>query len=108
VSEELAGWLAIVGITLSGWLTRGSFVVFFAGLKPPPLAEQALRYAPAAVLGALVVPALLLKGGHAELTLGNQRLLAALLAGLVMWRTQSMLATIAVGMLALTLLRLYA
>jgi branched-subunit amino acid transport protein len=108
VSEELAGWLAILGITLTGFVTRGSFVVFGARLKLPPLAEQALRYAPAAVLGALIVPALLLKGGHAELTLGNQRLLSALFAGLVMWRTQSMLATIAAGMLALTLLRLYA
>jgi branched-subunit amino acid transport protein len=108
MSEDLGGWLAILGITATGFVTRGSFIVFGAHLKLPPAAEQALRYAPAAVLGALIVPALLLKGGHADLTLGNQRLLAALLAGLVMWRTQSMMATIAAGMAALTALRLFA
>ncbi len=108
MSEELAAWLAIVGITLTGFVTLGSFVVFGARLKLPPLAEQALRYAPAAVLGALIVPALLLKGGRADLGFGNQRLLAGVLAGLVMWRTRSMMATIAAGMAALTALRLLA
>jgi branched-subunit amino acid transport protein len=108
MSEELAGWLAILGITATGFATRGSFIVFGARLKLPPPVEQALRYAPAAVLGALIVPALLLQGGHAELSLGNQRLLAGVLAGLVMWRTHSMMATIVAGMAALTLLRLYA
>jgi len=106
VSPELADLLAILGITATGFLTRGSFVVFGAGLRLPRLVEQALRYAPAAVLGAIIAPALLLKGGHADLSPGNQRLIAALAAGLVMWRSHSMMATIAAGMAALTALRL--
>jgi branched-subunit amino acid transport protein len=108
MSEDLATWAAIGGVTLSGFVTRASFVVFGARLTLPPLVERALRFAPAAVLGAIVAPALLLHDGHADLNLGNYRLLAALLASLVMWRTRSMLGTIAAGMAALTLLRLYA
>ncbi|HXQ31500.1 MAG TPA: AzlD domain-containing protein [Steroidobacteraceae bacterium] len=108
MSDELATWIAIVGIALTAIATRGSFVVFGARLALPPLVEQALRFAPAAVLGAIVAPALLLQGGHADLSVGNHRLIAALLGGLLMWRTRSMLWTIAGGMAALTLLRLYA
>lgn len=108
MSDNLAIWLGIAGVTLSGWITRASFVVFGARLKLPAVVEQALRFAPAAVLGAIVAPALLLKDGHADLGVHNYRLVAALLASLVMWRTKSMLATIAAGMVALTLLRLYA
>jgi branched-subunit amino acid transport protein len=108
MTGELASWLAIVGIALSAVVTRASFVVFGARLRLPGSVEQALRYAPAAVMGALVAPGLLLVDGQLSLTLANQRLLAALLASVVMWRSHSMLATIAAGMLALTLLRLYA
>lgn len=108
MSEELNTWLAILGITASGFLTRGSFVVFGKHLTLPPLVEQALRFAPAAVLGAIVAPALLLNGGHADLSLGNYRLLAAVVASLIMWRTKSLMGAIAGGMAALTLLRLYA
>ena len=108
MSDELASWIAIVGIALTSIATRGSFVIFGARLALPPLVEQALRFAPAAVLGAIVAPALLLKGGHADLSAGNHRLIAAVLAGVLMWRTRSMMATIAGGMVALTLLRLYA
>jgi len=108
VSAELSTWLAILGITASGFVTRGSFVVFGARLTLPPLVEQALRFAPAAVLGAIVAPALLLREGHADLSVGNYRLLAALVASLIMWRTKSMMGAIVGGMAALTLLRLYA
>jgi branched chain amino acid efflux pump len=108
MSDELAAWIAIVGITLTGIATRGSFVIFGARLALPPVVEHALRFAPAAVLGAIIAPALLLKGGHADLTVGNHRLIAAVVGGLLMWRTRGMLWTIAGGMSALTLLRLYA
>jgi branched-subunit amino acid transport protein len=108
VSEDLATWLAIAGITLGAFAARASFVVFGARLTLPPRVEQALRFAPAAVLGAIVAPALLLHAGHVDFAAGNYRLVAAVLAGVIMWRTQSMIWTIAGGMAALTLLRLYA
>ncbi len=108
MSDDLATWLAIALVTVGSFVTRASFVVFGARLKLPPLVERALRFAPAAVLGAIVVPALLLHDGRAELGPGNYRLVAALVASLVMWRTRSMIGAIAAGMAALTLMRLYA
>ena len=106
--EDWGTWLAILGITASGFVTRASFVVFGARLTLPPRLEQSLRFAPAAVLGAIVAPALVLHGGHADFSAGNYRLVAALVASVIVWRTRSMIWSIAAGMATLTLLRLYA
>jgi branched-subunit amino acid transport protein len=107
VSEELATWVAIIGVSLTSVLTRASFATFGTHLQLPPLVERALRFAPAVVLGAIVVPALLERHGHVEFALANQRLVAACIAALVMWRSRSMIATIVTGMTVMTLLRLY-
>jgi len=107
MSGSLDTWVAIIGVSLTTALTRGSFVAFAARLKLHPLVEEALRFAPAAVLGALVVPALVLRHGHVDVSLANQRLLAALFAAVIMWRTRSMIGAIIAGMGAATLLRLY-
>lgn len=107
MNATLRLWLAIVGIGLTGVVTRCSFLVLGERLKLPPIAGRALKHAPAVALAAIVAPALLLMDGRLELALGNQRLWAALLAGVVMGLTRSMLWTIAVGLAAFTLLRLY-
>lgn len=108
MSATLQLWLAIVGIGLTGVVTRCSFLVLGERVRLPPVAERALKHAPAAALAAILAPALLLPGGHLDLSPGNHRLLAAIVAGLVMWRTQGMLWTMGAGIAAFTLLRLYA
>jgi len=108
VSATLALWIAIVGIGLTGVVTRCSFLVLGERLRLPPLAERALKHAPAAALAAILAPALVLADGHLELVPGNHRLLAALVAAVVMWRSRSMLWTMGAGLAAFTLLRLYA
>jgi branched-subunit amino acid transport protein len=108
MSGEPATWIAIVGISLTTIVTRGSFVAFASRLRLHPLIEEALRFAPAAVLGALVVPALVLRHGHVDFTIANQRLIAACIAALVMWRFRSMIWAIVAGMGVATLLRLFA
>jgi branched-subunit amino acid transport protein len=108
VSATVHLWLAIAGIGLTGVVTRCSFLVFGDRLRLPPVAEQALKHAPAAALAAIIAPALLLTDGHLALASGNYRLFAALVAGVVMWRSHSMLWTMAAGLAAFTLLRLYA
>jgi branched-subunit amino acid transport protein len=108
MTTEAATWLAIIGVSLTTAVTRGSFVAFASRLQLHPLVEEALRFAPAAVLGALVVPALVLRHGHVDVSLGNPRLVAGLFAAVVMWRTRSMMAAIVAGMGLVTLLRLYA
>ncbi len=105
--EDIKSWLAILGVSLTGIATRSSLSTFGTRLQLHPRIEQALRYAPAAVLSALVAPALLLVRGQVDLSVGNHRLVAAAIAALVMRVSRSMIAAIAVGMAVLTGLRLY-
>jgi branched-subunit amino acid transport protein len=73
----------------------------------PPRLRQALRFMPPAVLSAIIFPALffLPNDGPLDISLGNLRLLAGLLAILVAWRTRNVLLTIAAGMGALWILQ---
>ena len=97
-------WLAIVVAGVGTFLLRASFLFLFERVGGvPSRLERALRYVPAAVLAALVVPALAAPDG-APTVVGNDRLLAGALAALVAWRTESVLATIVVGMVALVAL----
>ena len=59
----------------------------------------------AAVLSAIVWPAVFAPGQELDLSPGNLRILAALIATAVAWRTRSIIATIATGMAALWLLQ---
>lgn len=97
-------WLVILVAGLGTYLIRASFLFLFEQVGGvPPRLERALRYVPAAVLAALVVPALLATDGSLTV-LGNDRLLAGALAALVAWRTENIFATIVVGMVALVVL----
>jgi branched chain amino acid efflux pump len=107
MSAATAIWIAVGGITLTAILTRMSFVALGERLRLPPLAEQALRHAPAAALGAILAPSLLIVDGDLALTPANHRLLAAVVAALVMWRTRSILWTIVAGLAAFSALRIW-
>src|SRR5947199_7362322 len=97
-------WL-ILAIGLGTYLMRLSFILLL-GRRPLPAAVwQVLRLVPPAVLSALIVPALLLPGGQLDLTTGNARLLAGLLAALVAWRTKNVLLTLGTGLGGLLLLQ---
>lgn len=85
--------------------TRASFIVLFARAALPPGVESALRYVPAALLSALVFPDVFLASGSLQLGPGNPKLLAAILAGTVAWKTRNTLMAIVLGMAALHLVR---
>lgn len=93
-------------ILLSGLLTyaiRLSFIALFGRMQVPPWMQRALRFVPPAVLTAILLPDLVMHGGSLDLSLGNERLMAGLLATFVAWRTRNMLLTILAGMAALIL-----
>jgi branched-subunit amino acid transport protein len=97
-------WAVIVAAGVGTFLLRASFLLLFERMGGiPPRLVRALGYVPAAVLAALVVPALVAPGGDATVV-GNNRLLAGAVAALVAWRTENVLATIVVGMVALVAL----
>lgn len=102
----MSGHLATLGATILGmglttYAIRLSMVLLVGRVTVPPLLRRALRFVPAAVLAALILPELLLPGGSPDLSLANPRLLAGLLAGLVAWRSGNALLAIGAGMLAL-------
>jgi len=92
-------WLCAGGLLT--FLTRLSFIALLGRLRTPPRLERALRYVPPAILSAVILPELVLRGGALDVSPHNARLLAGLAAVAVAWGTRSVLATIAVGMAAL-------
>jgi len=98
-------WLTIIGMGIVTYAIRLSLILLLGRVEVPPVVRQALRLVPPAVLSAIIFPELLRPGGAFDLSLGNTRLLAGVLATLVAWRTKSVLLTIAVGMAALWILQ---
>ena len=97
--------ILIVGMGAVTYAIRLSLILLLGRLRVPPLVQRGLRFVPPAVLSALIFPELLLPGGTLMLSLGNVRLLAGVLAGLVAWQSKNVLLAIAVGMVVLWLLQ---
>jgi branched-subunit amino acid transport protein len=100
-------WLVML---IGGSITFGmrfSFISLFGKFHIPETVRKALHYVPPAVLSAIVFPELFLPNGTLNLSFGNSRLLAGLLAVVVAWFTKNTLITILVGMIALFVLQLF-
>ncbi|MEX0826346.1 MAG: AzlD domain-containing protein [Acidimicrobiia bacterium] len=97
-------WALIGMIGLGTWLIRLSFLALLGRVEHmPPMLGRILRFIPAAVLAALVLPALTHSTGEFELA--TDRFIAGAIAGVVAWRTKSVLATIVIGMGSLWILQ---
>ncbi len=95
-------WLPVLAVAgLATYLTRLSFIALLGRVEAPPAVERALRMVPPAVLSAIIVPELLVRGGSVDLSPGNARLLAGIAAGGVALFSRNVLLTIATGMAAL-------
>ena len=95
-------WLVIIAGAIGTFAIRLSFIAIFGQLEStPPRLDLVLRYVPAAVLAGLVAPALFAPSGTLAISIDNHHLIAGSIAGVVAWRTENMVATIAVGMGAL-------
>ena len=94
-------WLAIFGAGAVTFALRLSFIAILGRIQIPPPLGRALRFVPAAVLTAVVVPLLLYDDGALNVSSGNERLLAGLVASLIAWRTRSVLFTLVGGMATL-------
>lgn len=103
MSEGAWLWGAFALLALATTGPRASFILAGSRVRLPPRLQRALRYAPAAALAALVVPDLLLDGGH--LHPANPKLLAGLAVVLVAMRWRNPWLPFLAGMGALLLLR---
>jgi branched-subunit amino acid transport protein len=96
-----AFWILILGLALTSFLPRASFITLLARWPVPQPLQRALRYVPAAVFSAILVPELVLTAGAVHVGFDNPRLLAGIIGGAIAWRTRNTLITIVAGMLAL-------
>lgn len=98
-------WLVLLIGGLITFLIRFSFIYLFGRFHISETVRKALHYVPPAVLSAIVFPELLLPEGVLDLSFGNVRLLAGLVAVVVAWFSKNTLVTILAGMAALFLLQ---
>ncbi len=91
----IAGMAAITFAIRYGLLALGGRIRLSSKLT------QLLRYIPPAVLTAIVVPAVLMPtGNELQITPTNARLVGAIVAVLVSYKTKNLLLTIGLGMLS--------
>jgi branched-subunit amino acid transport protein len=96
-------WSAVLGMGLITYAIRLSFVVLGERVQLSTVFRRGLGYVPTAVLSAIILPEVLQPGGTLDISLGNGRLFAGLVAALVAWRTRNVSWTIAAGMIVLWL-----
>jgi branched-subunit amino acid transport protein len=98
--------LLIIGMALINLLIRYPVYLMADRFRFPPLIERALAFVPAAVLTAIIVPAVVFPTGtQAQLDWHNPFLLAAILTAIISYVTRNLLATIVVGMAVFLVLR---
>lgn len=110
MNDPVNGWalgVAIVGLALTTFATRTSFLLAGSRLRLRPVIESALRYAPVAALSAIIVPDVLLRGEALDVSLYNPRLVGALAAATWLVWSRNIIGCLATGMLAYTLARVY-
>ena len=98
-------FLTILGMGVITYLLRVIPFLLAGRHTLPPTLIKALRYVPAAVLSAIIVPELFMPQGTLDISLGNARLIAGLIAILVAWRTRNVMLTIVIGMVVLWILQ---
>lgn len=98
-------WLIMLFGGLITFGMRFSFIYLFGRFHIPETLRRALHYVPPAVLSAIIFPEILIHDGKLALTLGNDRLLAGLVAVLVALWTKNTLLTILAGIAALLVLQ---
>lgn len=98
-------WTVIVSVGLLNYLSRLSFIAFFASRSMPPPLARMLKFVPSAMLTALIVPMVIAAtaaGGGMQI---DARLPAAVIATVVACRFRSTIATLVSGMTALWVFR---
>lgn len=102
---DWSGWFTVI---FAGTVTlgiRASFLVLPADTRVPGWLLDSLKYVAAAVLPALIAPDVLFRDAPPGEWLNVYRIAAATIATVFALRTRSIFGTLAVGMLALWLLK---
>ena len=99
-------WAVIFAVGALNYVSRVSFIALFSKRAMPPLLARALRYVPAAMLTALILP-MVVDAGSAGTGWLTPKVAAAVIATAVAYWKLGTLWTLGVGMGSLWLLNLY-
>jgi branched-subunit amino acid transport protein len=99
-------WGVIIGLTLITLITRGFFLLVGERMEISETLQNALRYAPAAALVAIIAPEMFFSQGSSDMEINSPYLWGGISSIITFWLTKSMLLTIILGMLAFTAIRL--
>jgi branched-subunit amino acid transport protein len=96
-------WLIVLGMGAASFTIRLSMLVFVHHSALPPAFREALRFVTPAIFTAIIAMEVFYPGdeNHLNAGIGNERLLAALVAAGVAWTTSNVWLTISIGMSAL-------
>ncbi len=98
-------WLAIVAIGLITYTIRLSFILLLDRWTIPEPLMRSLRFVPPSVFAAIVLPEIFNGSGAGVPPLHNPRLISALVAALVAWKTKSIVLTLLAGFAVLFLVQ---
>jgi branched-subunit amino acid transport protein len=98
-------WVVIFTVGLLNYLSRLSFIAVFSRRSMPPLLARALKFVPAAMLTALILPMIVTEPAAGGAMAFNPKIAAAVIGGAVAFFTRSSLWTIGSGMAALWLMQ---
>lgn len=90
-------WLILLVTGAGTFLIRFSFIWFFGRGKIRPEVQRVLRFVPAAVLSALIVPSFMLSSS-AGFSFENHRMWAGLVAAAIASRSGNIMLIISAGM----------
>lgn len=98
-------WLTVAGMGVVTFAMRLLPIALLERMSLPALVQRGLRFVPPAVLSAIIFPELLVRDGALDVSPGNTRLIAGLVAALVARGIRNVIVTIVVGMATLWLLQ---
>ena len=90
-------WLIILAAGVITYLTRASFIALGDRVTLPPSVERSLAYVGPASFAAIAAPAVLGGDGFSDAGADISRLIAAVIAGTVIYRTRNVPASLVAG-----------
>ncbi len=103
--NSLEIWITIGLLAAATFLTRSTFWLFGHHITIPKRVAEALRYAPACALSAILIPDFLTHQNQIDFSITNPQLVAGVIATAFFLKTRSMMGTIIFGMVVYTLVR---